>query len=58
MHNLLLHERLHDLGAGRIHWRYDDPSGLPDLPVRSVGMPVRVAGEVRRVRTHVSPKAA
>ena len=52
------HLHLHELGARRIHWRYDDPSGLPDLPVRSVGMPVRVAGEVRRVRTHVSPKAA
>ena len=28
MHDLLIHE----LGARRVHWRYDDPSGVPDAP--------------------------
>jgi len=54
MHDL----RLHELGARRVHWRYDDPSGLPDAPVRDGGLPVRTAGELRRVRRTTSPKAA
>ncbi len=46
MHDLLIHE----LGARRTHWRYDDPSGLPDVPasgVRGGGRPVHSAGELR-----------
>jgi hypothetical protein len=54
----LLFQQMHDLGARRIHWRYDDPSGVPDVPVRSAGTPVRAAGELRRVRRQMSPKAA
>ena len=50
--------RLHELGARRIHWRYDDPSGVTDVPVRSAGVPVRTAGELRRVRRSATPKAA
>ena len=44
-----MHEYLHDFGAKRIHWRYDDPSGVPDLPSRvrpGKGAP-RAAGEIR-----------
>ena len=43
MHDLLIHE----LGARRMHWRYDDPSGVPDIDartVRGVGRPVPSAG--------------
>jgi hypothetical protein len=58
MHDLLIHE----LGARRIHWRYDDPSGLPDLPARGGAgavRPPRAAGELRlAVRRLASPKAA
>jgi hypothetical protein len=55
MHDLWLHE----LGARRVHWRYDDPSGVPELPSRSTGRPIRSAGEVRlRVRRAMNPKAA
>ena len=58
MHDLLIHE----LGAGRIHWRYDDPSGLPELSARGArgsGRPVRSAGELRlRLGASASPKAA
>ncbi len=52
------HPLLHELGARRIHWRYDDPSGVSELPVRTSGTPVRAAGELRRVRRNASPKAA
>ena len=58
MHDLLIHE----LGARSIHWRYDDPSGLPDAPLRGgrdAGRPVRSAGELRlRSRRRRFPKAA
>ena len=50
--------RLHELGARRIHWRYEDPSGIAEMPVRSTGTPVRAAGEFRRIRRHATPKAA
>jgi hypothetical protein len=57
MHDLLIHE----LGARRVHWRYDDPNGLPDtLPAggRGAGRPIRSAGEVRaRVWQLTTPKA-
>lgn len=43
MQDLLLHE----LGARRIHWRYDDPAGVPDLPARRGGRPVVAASELR-----------
>jgi hypothetical protein len=46
MHDLLIHE----LGARRVHWRYDDPSGVPDVSGRggrATGRPVRSAGELR-----------
>ncbi|HVS86424.1 MAG TPA: hypothetical protein VHD91_12420 [Gaiellaceae bacterium] len=48
-----MHEYLHDLGTKRIHWRYDDPSGLPDSPSRVTGKSAeRAAGELRvRART-------
>jgi len=48
-----MHEYLHDFGAKRIHWRYDDPSGLPETPPRVTGKPLeRAAGELRvRSRT-------
>jgi hypothetical protein len=58
MHDLLIHE----LGARRIHWRYDDPSGLPDAPVRGVrgaGRPLHSAGELRlRTPRNPSPRTA
>ena len=57
MHDLLIHE----LGARRVHWRYDDPSGLPDAPERALrggARPVHSAGELRlRIRRVASPKA-
>ena len=47
MHDLLIHE----LGARRVHWRYDDPSGIPDTASRVPAKPIRSAGETRvRVR--------
>jgi hypothetical protein len=58
MHDLLIHE----LGARRIHWRYDDPSGLPDTPPRDdrgAVRRIRAAGELRlRARRTANPKAA
>jgi hypothetical protein len=58
MHDLLIHE----LGARRVHWRYDDPSGLPDVPPRDdrgASRGIRPARELRlRVRRAASPKAA
>lgn len=60
MHDLLIHE----LGARRIHWRYDDPSGVPDLPggsVRGASRTVRPAADVRAprsVRRFAPPRAA
>lgn len=58
MHDL----QLHDLGARRVHWRYDDPSGVPDPaadPIRVAGRPVR--GLVGAIRLHgrrpLTPKA-
>ena len=41
---------LHDLGSKRIHWRYDDPSGIPDAPVRGSGKPSTQRGNEIRVR--------
>jgi hypothetical protein len=53
---------IHALGARRIRWRYDDPSGLPDLPARTIragGFPVHPAGEHRvRALRPLNPKAA
>jgi len=58
MHDLLIHE----LGARSIHWRYDDPSGIADVPTRGVRgaeRPVHSAGELRlRSRRRRFPKAA
>lgn len=55
MHDLLLHE----LGARRITWRYDDPSGVPDLPARRGGRPVLAASELRAAaRRRLTPKEA
>lgn len=56
MNDLLLHE----LGARRVHWRYDDPSGLPATTRADHGaLPVRSAGEIRgRVLRAIRPKAA
>jgi hypothetical protein len=48
---------LHDIGARRVHWRYDDPSGVSDAPVRIAGRPIRSAGAFR-VRRAATPKAA
>jgi hypothetical protein len=50
--------RLHELGARRIHWRYDDPSGIADVPVRTSGTLIRAAGELRRARRTATPKVA
>jgi hypothetical protein len=48
-----MHEYLRNFGASRIHWRYDDPSGLPDTPSRVTSKPGgRAASELRvRART-------
>jgi hypothetical protein len=58
MHDLLLHE----LGARRVHWRYDDPSGIADVDARTVrgaGRPAPAAIESRlRIRRRATPKAA
>ena len=43
MNDLLIHE----LGARRVHWRYDDPSGVPERGSRVDGKPIRAAREVR-----------
>jgi len=52
MNDLLIHE----LGARRIHWRYDDPSGVSEAPARLRG---RRAGEIRvRSRRRLTGKAA
>jgi hypothetical protein len=59
MHDQFL---IHELGARRVRWRYDDPSGVPDVglsPVRSAGRPVVPATESRfRIRRPAGPKAA
>ena len=58
MHDLLTHE----LGARRVHWRYDDPSGVTDAPSAARRVPgerIPFAGEARiRVRRPATPKAA
>jgi hypothetical protein len=58
MHDLIVHE----LAARRVHWRYDDPSGMADVdarPSRAAGRPIPVATESRfRLRRRVTPKAA
>ena len=58
MHDLLIHE----LGARRLHWRYDDPSGVSDPPSaarRIAGERIPFAGETRiRVRRPSTWKAA
>ena len=43
MQDLLLHE----LGARRVHWRYDDPSGVSEPGSRVDGKPLRAAREIR-----------
>ena len=43
MHDLLLHE----LGARRVHWRYDDPSGISEPGSRVDRKPPRAARETR-----------
>jgi hypothetical protein len=57
MNDLLIHE----LGARRVHWRYDDPSGVTDIGmrvVRSDGRTIPVATESRfRIRRGATPKA-
>jgi hypothetical protein len=59
MHDQFL---IHELGARRVHWRYDDPSGLPEhdtRAVRAAGRPVLPATESRfRIRRSGAPKAA
>ena len=58
MNDLLIHE----LGARRVHWLYDDPSGVAEAPARIAGRPARTAGEIRLRRgfRHLAakPKAA
>jgi hypothetical protein len=58
MHDLIVHQ----LGARRVHWRYDDPSGVTDADSRVVhaaGRTIPVAAESRfRVRPRTTPKAA
>lgn len=48
-----MNEYLRDFGAKRIHWRYDDPSGIPDTSSRVTGKSSgRSASELRtRART-------
>ena len=54
MHDLLIHE----LGARRIHWRYDDPSGVPETGARVDGKPVRAARDLRiRIGRRAFPRA-
>ncbi|HET7572069.1 MAG TPA: hypothetical protein VFJ77_05295 [Gaiellaceae bacterium] len=43
MNDLLLHE----LSARRVHWRYDDPSGVAESGSRIDAKPVRAAHDVR-----------
>ena len=58
MNDLLIHE----LCARRVHWRYDDPSGVADFgtrTVRSAGRTIPVPTESRfRIRRRATPKAA
>ncbi|HKI91105.1 MAG TPA: hypothetical protein VJ986_02285 [Gaiellaceae bacterium] len=53
---------IHELGARRVRWTYDDPSGVPDGPSvgrRIAGERIPPLGETRiRLRRPSTPKAA
>jgi hypothetical protein len=63
MHELPIGDARYDLGARRVHWHYDDPSGVPDLGLEAdgvAGRPIQqLVGELRvRARRLLTPKAA
>ena len=44
--------------SGNIHWRYDDPSGVPDAPLEvSLPQPLRSGVETAAAREGITPSA-